>query len=54
MVLEEACRQWCDFTEAIPKRKDGEGFADFFYEIYESKFDCEAKHDKGSYQAVRR
>lgn len=37
MVLEEACRQWCCFIEEAPDRKDGEGFADFFYEIFEEK-----------------
>ena len=37
MVLEEACRQWCAFIEDAPERKDGEGFADFFYEIFEEK-----------------
>lgn len=36
-VLEEACRQWCDFIEDAPERKDGEGFADFFYEIFADK-----------------
>lgn len=37
MVLEEACRQWCDCIDVVPERKDGEGFADFFYEIFEDK-----------------
>ena len=37
MVLEEACRQWCVFIDDAPERKDGEGFADFFYEIFEDK-----------------
>lgn len=37
VVLEEACRQWCDFIEDAPERKDGEGFADFFYEIFADK-----------------
>ena len=37
MVLEEACRQWCDGIEDAPERKGGEGFADFFYEIFEDK-----------------
>ncbi len=36
-VLEEACRQWCGFIEEAPERKSGEGFADFFYEIFESR-----------------
>ena len=37
MVLEEACRQWCDCIDDVPERNDGEGFADFFYEIFEDK-----------------
>lgn len=36
-ALEESCRQWCEFIEDAPERKDGEGFADFFYEILEQK-----------------
>lgn len=36
-ILEEACRQWCDFIDEIPERKDGEGFADFFFEIFKEK-----------------
>lgn len=36
-ILEEACRQWCAFIEEAPERKDGEGFADFFYEVFEAK-----------------
>ena len=30
-VLEEACRQWCEFIPDVPERMDGEGFADFLY-----------------------
>lgn len=37
MVLEEACRQWCGFLDEAPERRDGEGFANFFYEIFEEK-----------------
>lgn len=37
MCLNEACRQWCCFIDEAPERKDGEGFADFFREIYEQK-----------------
>ncbi len=37
MVLEEACRQWCCCIDEVPERKDGEGFSDFFYEIFEDK-----------------
>lgn len=36
-VLEEACRQWCDCIDDAPERKDGEGFAHFFYEIFADK-----------------
>lgn len=36
-ILEEACRQWCAFIEEAPERKDGEVFADFFYEVFEAK-----------------
>ena len=36
-VLEEACRQWCCFIDEAPERKDGEGFANFFYEIFLDK-----------------
>lgn len=36
-ILEEACRQWCEFINDAPERKDGEGFADFFFEIFEEK-----------------
>lgn len=37
MVLEEACRQWCDGLADAPERADGEGFAYFFYEIFQEK-----------------
>lgn len=37
LVLEEACRQWCAFIPDTPERMDGEGFAEFFYEIFEQK-----------------
>ena len=36
-VLEEACRQWCAVIPDVPERMDGEGFADFFYEIFQEK-----------------
>ena len=36
-VLEEACRQWYCFIDDAPERADGEGFAQFFYEIFEQK-----------------
>lgn len=39
MVIEEACRQWCVFADDAPERKDGIGFADFFYEIFAAKED---------------
>lgn len=37
MVLEEAARQWCEGLADAPERADGEGFAEFFYEIFEQK-----------------
>ncbi len=37
MILEEACRQWCAFIDDVPERADGEGFAEFFFEIFEEK-----------------
>lgn len=36
-VLEEACRQWCAVLPDAPERMDGEGFANFFYKIFEQK-----------------
>lgn len=53
-ILEEACRQWCAFIEDAPERKDGEGFADFFYEVFEAKEQeyiyeayCKEQEEKG-------
>lgn len=37
IFLEEACRQWYAFIEEDLDRADGEGFAGFFYEIFEMK-----------------
>ena len=37
MCLNEACRQWCAFLDEAPERKDGEGFAEFYREIYLQK-----------------
>lgn len=37
IVLEEACRQWCAFIDETPERKDGEGFSEFFFEIFSEK-----------------
>lgn len=39
-IVEEACRQWCDFIEDAPERKSGDGFWDFVQEIAET-FDQE-------------
>ncbi len=36
-LLEEACRQWCDLLDDASERKDGEHFAEFFFEIFEEK-----------------
>ena len=37
VLLEEACRQWCDLLGDAPERKDGEHFAEFFFEVFEAK-----------------
>ena len=37
IVIEEACRQWCEFVDESPERKTGKGFANFFFEIFEHK-----------------
>lgn len=36
-IIEEACRQWYAFIEDSPERQDGEGFSDFFFEIFKEK-----------------
>ena len=36
--LNEACRQWCEFIDEVPERKNGEGFAHFFYEVFDDKW----------------
>lgn len=36
-IIEEACRQWCCFADDAPERRDGEGFANFFYETFKEK-----------------
>ena len=36
--LNEACRQWCEFIDEAPERKNGEGFAHFFYEVFDDKW----------------
>ena len=36
-MLEESCRQWCDFIEEAPERKNGQGFASFFFEVFQDK-----------------
>lgn len=37
IILDEACRQWCCFIDEDPGRADGEGFAEFFYDIFRDK-----------------
>lgn len=37
IIIEEACRQWCDFIDESPERKTGKGFADFFFQIFQDK-----------------
>ena len=39
ILLEEACRQWYAFIDEHPDRTTGEGFGDFFFEVYEEKKD---------------
>lgn len=36
-MIEEACRQWCAFFPDTPDRMEGEGFANFFYKVFEQK-----------------
>ena len=55
IILEEACRQWCCFIDEVPERADGEGFAQFFYEIFGQKeqeymedLGIKRQHDKSS------
>ena len=36
-ILEEACRQWCDFIGEAPERASGDGFARFFFDVFEMK-----------------
>lgn len=37
IVLEEACRQWCEGIDGAPERSDGIGFAEFFFKIFSEK-----------------
>lgn len=37
ILLEEACRQWCECMNDAPERATGEGFARFFYDIFQDK-----------------
>jgi uncharacterized membrane-anchored protein YjiN (DUF445 family) len=37
-VLDEACRQWCDFINEAPERQDGIGFTEFYEEICRQKY----------------
>jgi len=34
-LLEESCRQWCDFIDEAPERRTGKGFAAFHRELSE-------------------
>lgn len=52
MVLEEACRQWCDCIDDAPERKDGEGFAEFFYGILGDKKEEYLEQVKTEHKAV--
>jgi len=37
-MLDEACRQWCDFIDESPERRGGEYFTEFYAEICEQKY----------------
>jgi len=37
ILLDEACRQWCDGIEDAPERLSGKGFSDFFRQIVADK-----------------
>lgn len=37
ILLDEACRQWCDGIEDAPERLSGKGFSDFFRQIAANK-----------------
>lgn len=37
ILLDEACRQWCDGIEDAPERLSGKGFSYFFRQIVEDK-----------------
>lgn len=36
--LNEACRQWCEFVDEAPERRNGKDFAHFFYEVFDDKW----------------
>lgn len=38
-MLDEACRQWCDFIDEAPERRDGEFFTEFFEDICKQKYE---------------
>ena len=37
ILLDEACRQWCDGIEDAPERLSGKGFSHFFRQIVTDK-----------------
>ena len=37
ILLDEACRQWCDGIEDAPERLSGKGFSDFVRQIVADK-----------------
>lgn len=39
ILLDEACRQWCDGIADAPERISGKGFSNFFRQIIEEKWD---------------
>lgn len=54
IVIEEACRQWCDGLDDAPERADGQGFANFFYEIFEDKCHEYIKENKEIKEEISR
>lgn len=38
-MMDEACRQWCDFIDEAPERRDGVSFTEFYEDICLQKYD---------------
>lgn len=37
-IMDEACRQWCDFIDEAPERRNGHLFTEFYAEISKQKY----------------